>query len=91
MERGFRGIRVDIDERNRGGFSVYNGSVLVGSAQASVYGDNSVEEVDMGDFGEITCLNVELLGSGAVARIEYAPPTTAIEETTWGKVKNLFH
>jgi hypothetical protein len=83
-------VIVDIDERNRAGFSLYNGDLLVGSAQASVYGDNSVEEIELRDFGEITRLDAELLGSGGIARIEYGLPTTDVERSTWGRVKNLF-
>jgi hypothetical protein len=84
-------VMVDIDERNRAGFSLYNGNQLVGTAQASVYGDNSVESVNLRDFGEVTRLDTELVGSGAIARIEYSRATTAVERTTWGKLKSLFH
>ncbi len=81
---------LDIDEQTGATFTLYNGSQVVGTTQASSYGANSVEAVELSAFGAVTRVDIELDGDGAIDNLAFRVPPSLTNLITWGRVKDLF-
>lgn len=80
---------VDIDEQLLG-LDIDGGGALEISVQGSAAGNNSVQKLDLTNYGLVSSIRINFIGSGAIGEIEYRTPTTATEETSWTDVKQLF-
>lgn len=80
---------VDIDEQLLA-VDMTGGGALEINVQGSPSGNNSVQKVALQNFGLVSTIRINFVGSGAIGEIEYRTPTTATEESSWSDVKQLF-
>ncbi len=82
-------VLVDIDWGEYATIECYHGSTLVGATSASPQGNNSVQVIGLAHQGIVNKRVLTLNSSGAIAQIDYRA-TVPAEQTTWGKIKNLY-
>jgi hypothetical protein len=81
---------VDLDDGQPAILDLYGAGGLLGSVTTPTLGDNSVLHVDLSEFHEVERLQLQLVGSGGIGRIEYRRPLTPANLIAWSRVKEIF-
>lgn len=85
----FKVMDVDKDE-DEPEFTLYKEGHEVAKTQADEWGDNSVQPVDLGEFGDIDAIEIHLHGSAAIAAIQLDVVTVGTLPSTWSNVKSTY-
>lgn len=83
-------ILVDIDADEGATIELSEDDLDRGTVEASRYGNNSVEHVDLSQNGPVTRLVVRIASSGAIGGLEYFPASVPTESNSFGKLKASF-
>ena len=84
-----RMVIIDIDNESAQ-CNLENDGTLKGTVNGGDLGNNSAQELDLSGYGEITRLEISFSSSGAIAEMEYFPAPTPVENSSWGKIKQLY-
>jgi len=82
-------VIIDIDAETLD-FELNGPDGYVGAGSGSDLGDNSCQVIDLSDFENVTSLEVVFSSSGAIAELEYRESDTAIDDSSWDRVKVRF-
>lgn len=83
----FKLINVDDDDTS---IVAYRDHEIVGELEARDLGKNSVQKVDLGRFGTVDYVVIEMEGVVGVAAIQLDVPVTGVESSTWTNVKKWY-
>jgi len=82
---------LDMDDRARGSsIKLYDEVSLLADIDIPLLGDNSVQTIDLHGYHDLTRMEIFFRGSGAIAELQFHTTPTAVEITTWGKIKSRY-
>lgn len=82
---------VDVDEEEDAPqFCLYHDGEFVAEVEGESLGDNSLQDFDFSEFGDIDAVKIELDGSASIGNIQLDVAQVGVEARSWSTVKQMF-